>query len=297
MSYSNYEQTVILESVALSGVQNVEGSYGITESPVRVAGVGFIDAFPDAPLEGNFSISRKMVGRDPLLKLTPAGDFRYDEHEISGAILYDNETKGFGFTKARVNRYSVSCTVGNLPDIQTDITVYGQFGSGVMPHLGAPLIDHPPMQFPDQSSISISVDDFSTDAITDFSYSRTINLRPVYAIHQGDETDFEQNLPVDFDMKNLSPVQVDTQYPIETDINFTMIVNEYEIREIKDRIQSAPKTNLKIEIKDAKTDEMINSFTGQNVRLISESITSSIEGEMSVSLTYKGYEPLHNPVS
>ena len=42
---------------------------------------------------------------------------------------------------------------------------------------------------------------------------------------------------------------------------------------------------------------MINAFTGQNVRLISESLNSSIEGEMSISLTYKGYEPLHNRVS
>jgi len=297
MSYSNYEQTVIIESVALSGVQSVEGSYGITENPVRVAGVGFIDAFPDAPLEGNFRISRTMVSRDPLAELSPGGKYLYDEHEISGAILYDNQTKGFGFTKGRINRYSVSCTVGGLPTVDTDITVYGEFGSGVMPHLGSPLIDHPPMQFPDQSSVSISVDDFSTDAITDFSYSRAINLRPVYAIHQGDITDFDPDLDSNFDMKNLAPVQVDTQYPIETDINFTMIVNEYEIREMKTRIQAAPKTNLKIEMRDSKTNEMINSFTGENVRLISESISSSVEGEMSVSLTYKGYEPLHNPVS
>lgn len=297
MSYSNYEQTVILESVALSGVQSVEGSYGITENPVRVAGVGFIDAFPDAPLEGNFKISRQMVGRDPLLKLSPAGTYLYDEQEISGAILYDNETKGFGFTKARVSRYSISCTVGELPTIDADITVYGEFGSGVMPHLGSPLLEHPPMQFPDQSTVSISVDDFSTDAVTDFSYSRAINLRPVYAIHQGEISDFQEDLPTDFDMKNLSPVQVDTQYPIETDMNFTMIVDQYEIREIKNRIQSAPKTNVKIEMRDSKTNEMINAFTGQNVRLISESLSSSIDGEMSVSLTYKGYDPLHNPVS
>tara|TARA_Y100000356_G_scaffold131464_1_gene135168 strand:- start:329 stop:1216 length:888 start_codon:yes stop_codon:yes gene_type:complete len=294
MSYSNYEQTVIVESVALSGVQSVEGSYGITESPVRVAGVGFIDAFPDAPLEGNFRISRKMVSRDPLLSLSSEGTYLYDESEISGAILYDNQTKGFGFTKGRVNRYSVSCSVGDIPNIDTDITVYGEFGSGVMPHLGSPLIEHPPMQFPDQSSVSISVDDFNTDAITDFSYSRSINLRPVYAIHQGDPTQFDPTFPSDFNMKNLQPVQVDTQYPIETDINFTMIVNEYEVREIKNRIQSAPKTNLKIEIRDSKSNDMINSFTGKNVRLISESLTSSVEGEMSVSLTYKGYEPLHN---
>jgi hypothetical protein len=52
-----------------------------------------------------------------------------------------------------------------------------------------------------------------------------------------------------------------------------------------------------INIRDAKTDEMMNSFTGHNVRLISESINTSVEGEMSISLTYKGYDTLFNPVS
>ena len=60
MSYSNYEQTVVLNGYALSGIQDVNGSYGISESPVKVAGVGFIDALVESPLEGNFSISRKM---------------------------------------------------------------------------------------------------------------------------------------------------------------------------------------------------------------------------------------------
>jgi hypothetical protein len=31
--------------------------------------------------------------------------------------------------------------------------------------------------------------------------------------------------------------------------------------------------------------------------LISESLSSTIDGEMSISLTYKGYETRHNPVS
>ena len=41
---------------------------------------------------------------------------------------------------------------------------------------------------------------------------------------------------------------------------------------------------------------MINAYTGHNVRLIGESINSSIEGEMSISLTYKGYDTLHNSI-
>lgn len=292
MSYSNYEQTVIINNVALSGVESVDGSYGISERPIRVAGVGFIDALVDQPLEGNFSISRKMVSRDPLLALD--GDsYAYDEQEISGAILYDNATKGFGFTKGRVNKYSVSCGVGDIPNIQTDITVYGNLGKDVLVEQAT--VDHPPIQFPDQSSISINVSDFQIDAISDFSYSRALNLNPVYALPKGEESDWNSSGPPS--TPNMEPVQIDTQYPIETDISFTMIANEYQIREMKDRVAAAPKSTVVIEIKDAKDGSMINSFTGQNVRLISESVQSSVAGEMAISLSYKGYETLHNPAS
>lgn len=445
MSYSNYEQKIVLNGFALSGVQDVNGSYGINEKPLKIAGVGFVDALIESPLEGNFSISRDMVSRDPLIQVNSIGKYTYDEDFISGAILYDDDTKGFGFTKGRVSRYSVSCSVGDIPTIDLDIRVFGELGQRVLSeetidintafanypyngdfvfytNLNGDLVDttiglpgynanvkddwnagtlsidadtynslydtsrivlneqedyeayvdnnadllayyndvnnlydygnglvsvqsktksefgaihfeqhgrrerrpmyyssqeslglgknafvvqstynniapnqHPEIQFSDQSSISIDVDDFAIDAISDFSYSRTINMNPVYAIPKGTESDWNNGSSASH--KNLEPIQVDTQYPIETDINFTMIVDEYEIRKIKDRIQSAPKSNVVINIRDAKTDEMMNSFTGHNVRLVSESINASVEGEMSISLTYKGYDTLFNPVS
>jgi hypothetical protein len=293
MSYSNYEQTVIINGYALSGIQDVNGSYGISEKPVKIAGVGFVDALIEGPLEGNFSVNRKMVSNDPLLAANSVGKYTYDEQEISGAILYDNDTKGFGFTRGRVSRYSVNCSVGEIPDIQTDITVYGNLGSGVS--MDAATETHPPIQYPDQSSIKVQISDFSIDAISDFSYSRTINLSPVYAIPKGTSVDWDDG---EVTYPNLEPVQVDTQYPIETDINLTIIADEYQIREIKDRIQAAPKSDVVIKICEALNhDNIINSFTGNNVRLISESLSSTIDGEMSISLTYKGYETRHNPVS
>ena len=102
MSSSNYEQTVIINSIALSGVTSVDGSYGINEKPIKVAGVGFIDALVDGPMEGTFSVSRKMVSADPILETNVIGEYRFDKEYISGAILYENETKGFGFTKGRI---------------------------------------------------------------------------------------------------------------------------------------------------------------------------------------------------
>tara|TARA_Y100000114_G_scaffold157029_1_gene186652 strand:- start:3223 stop:4104 length:882 start_codon:yes stop_codon:yes gene_type:complete len=292
MSYSNYEQKVVINGYTLSGVTSVDGNYGISEKPVRVAGVGFVDALIDSPLQGNFSINRAMVGHDPLLE-AKNGRYIFEEQEIEGAILYDNDTKGFGFNQGKISRYSVSCSVGEIPQIQTDIIVYGELGSGV--YTSTEEKEHPPIKFPDQSSIKINVSDFSVDAISDFSYSRSLNLNPLYAIPKGDATDWNDGSgPA---QSNLKPVQIDVQYPIETDINFTMIADEYEIREIKDRIQAAPKSNLEIEIRDSEDDEIINSFTGKNVRLISESINSAVDGEMSISLTYKGYETLHNRMS
>lgn len=290
MSYSNYEQKVIVNGYQLLGVQSVDGNYGISEKPVRVAGVGFIDATIDSPLRGNFSISRKMVSTDPLLETNSFGQYILDEQEIEGMILYDNNTKGFGFTKGRISRYSVNCSVGEIPDIQVDITVYGSLGKDVAASTATKT--HPPIRYPDQSSMRVTVSDFTIDAISDFSYSRAINTQPIYALPKGSVDDWNVGTA---GTKNLDPIQIDTQYPIETDINFTIIADDYEIREIKDRIQAAPKSDVSIEIFDAQAPtDIINSFVGKNVRLISESVNSSTEQEMSISLTYKGYETLHN---
>lgn len=377
MSYSNYEQTVVINGHRLLGVQSVDGSYGINEKPIRVAGVGFIDAVPNAPLQGNFSINRKMVGKDPLLETDSLGKYIYDEAEIDGVIMYDNDTKGFGFTKGRVSRYNVTCSVGNVPDIQTDITVYGNLGKNVLkdgaylqntnssyypyslgsiylgirrdgilvtddwnagnmqitdaqynrlpdttisakwtsvvsgitykwlelgkdsfytfPYAGIIKNEDQVIQYPDQSSIKLIVSDFSVDAVVDFSYSRSINVVPVYALSKGNAVTWQTGMTLD-DPK-LEPVQMDTQYPIETDITVTMIANEYEMREIKDRLQAAPRSNVTIQICDADDHtNIINSFVGKNVRLTSESVNSTTDGEMNISLSYKSYESYHNEI-
>ena len=112
---------------------------------------------------------------------------------------------------------------------------------------------------------------------------------------RGTASDFASADPAS--VPNLDPVQVDTLYPIETDINFTMIAHEYQARRMKDNLQRAPKTDVAIEIRDSQDNTMINSFTGKNVRLIGETTSASVDGELTISLTYKGYETLHNPVS
>ena len=67
MSYSNYETSVVINTTKMEGVTSANGSYGINESPITVAGFGFTDAFLSEAPQGNFSFDKKMVARDPLV--------------------------------------------------------------------------------------------------------------------------------------------------------------------------------------------------------------------------------------
>ena len=379
MSFSNYQQHVIINDNLLAGVQSVDGSYSINEKPINIAGVGFVNAFVNSPMVGNFNITRLMTGPDPLLEKNIQGKYKFDEEDVIGEILYDESEKGFGFTKGRVSSYSVTCNVGDIPEIKTSIIVYGNMGANVanvLPYnmlhsnryypyqpgneytnpevyLGTRVsanlvtsdwnsgtlsitfdqyqalpnysksewwatprggvrnawlllgkdafspykvggesnsqLNESEIQYPDQSSIKITVNDFQIDPITSFSFTRTINTKPTYALPKGALRGWDDNTGPSHD--NLTPIQIDTMYPIETDFNLSMIAEEYEIREIKDRLQSAPTSNISVDICDAfNHDLVINQLKLYNVRLIGETINSSVGGELSISMTYKVFE-------
>lgn len=378
MSFSNYEQRVIINNDELRGVQSVDGSYSINQKAINIAGVGFVDSIVNSPMVGNFSISRKMTGADPLLVKNSLNKYRFDEEDFTGVILYDKGDKGFGFTQGRVSSYSVTCNAGEIPEMQTNITVYGNMGANTvsggsyemdtnsqyypfnpsgatnktivflgqkstnkdvttqwnsgdlmisyeeyaaLPNttytrrrgniswvvlgkdsfyllsygesydsLGSSnLNSRPDIQYPDQASVKITVNDFQIDPISSFSFTRNIQTQPVYALPRGSSKGWYDNTGATH--PNLNPIQINTIYPIETDINFTMIAEEYEIREIKDRIQEAPISTINIDICDAFDHNIvINSYIGHNVRLLGETINGNINGELSLSMTYKGYE-------
>lgn len=285
MSYSNYEQSLVINGHRLLGVQNIDGSYGVSEKAINVAGVGFIESLPNAPLQGNFSINRKMVSEDPL--------YLYRKQELNGAILYEENSKSFGFSNARINRYSVTCAIGEIPDLQTDLTVFGNLGSGVS--LSNADQDQKLISFPDQSSIKLSVSDISTDAVVDFSYSQSINWKPIYSLPKNVSQKWESGSTID-DLP-LEPVQVDIQYPIETDITVTIVAETYEIEEMQNKLKNLPRSTVSIQICDAQDHaNVINSFEASNARIVSESLSSNVDSEMSISLSYKSFETHHNSI-
>ena len=115
----NYEQKFFLENYEVSGVVGIDGGYQINEEPLNVLGHGYFDSLVNAPLQGNFSIERSLITRDPLLNYT-------GEVGFNGGIYYKGTS--FDFVSGYLEEYSVSCSVGAIPSVSAQISVFGNIG-------------------------------------------------------------------------------------------------------------------------------------------------------------------------
>ena len=115
----NYEQKFFIEHYALSGVVSIDGGYEINEQPLNVLGHGYFDSLVNAPLQGNFNITRSLITRDPLLNYT-------GECGFNGGIYYNGTS--FDFVSGYLDQYSVNCSIGSIPEVNSSISVYGNIG-------------------------------------------------------------------------------------------------------------------------------------------------------------------------
>ena len=337
MSYSNYETSVVINTTKMEGVTSANGSYGINESPITVAGFGSTDAFlSDAP-KGSFSFDRKMVAREPLVwpgdeewnDSSTYGIYAFVKHNgitfeaienvdvgivpqvsdnpthwravheseafderlpFSGAILYGE--KGFGFNNARLTRYSISCGIDEIPNVHAEFTVLGEVSPDLIP--GYDPLYSPAVQIPTQGSIEVSCTPqgesdsvFKTNYVSNFSYEKTINLEEVYALPQGNEDLWDDGDKIN--LSNTGPIQVDIVDPVEIDLSFSIVINDYETKALRDRLVETESNHIEISIKNPETDEVINRFVAPYARLLSESVSASTDNEVAAELSFKSY--------
>ena len=255
----NYEHQFYLDGILLSGVTNVDGGYSIDESPIHIIGKGYAYPVRQGPLVGNFSISKYYIGKDSLLNYTGQDSF-------SASINYGDSS--FGFQSGYLSEYSISAGIGQIPQSNASITTYGDFGSGISSEGTAP---NPPIQIPNQGSITLNTDGYENNRVSSFSYTMRINREPLYQIG------------------SVHPVQVDIQYPIFQEISVSMEINDYEVDNITSYLTSPKQKDISISFKNPINDHEIETFEIKKSRLLSQSISSSSDDVLSVDLVYNGY--------
>mgnify|MGYP003112756779 CR=1 FL=1 len=279
----SYEQNFYVNGTGLSGVQAINGSYGIQERPINVVGYGYVNHIIDSPIEGNFTIDRILINEDGLMNFTGDGA------AFSGVVSYNTygtfcQTGSFGFHSGYLTSYSLSCDVGNLPEVSTNIVVYGDIGSGIQ--FDTLLGDKDPSEdntinAPNQGSIGITCDEINTSSnrIVSFNHEVSCQREPIYALPRS-ATDFE---------RAKYPVQVDLVYPLEQTTNLTMEIDDYETKNLYQYLTGAHSGQVNIDISGSNHDSAIASFHLDDARLVNESFSSSVGGVATVSMTFKKY--------
>ena len=254
-----YDQSFVVNGYQLSGVDSVQVSYSVPLENSLTLGSPFGYNLNN-PMQAEISLQRSCLYQDPLLSFTGDSSF-------SGSFKYNGLT--YGFTSGFLNRYSISCGVGDVPQISASINVYGE----LKPSLEVlPSQTHPAIYIPSPRSISVSGDNSINNRINSFSYELTINRQAVYSLDSYSRVDEVVFLP---------PINIAASLDFDA-VNFTP-------EDYKYFISSTEKRNFKVIINDRNINTGILNLDIPNIQLTSQQLNSSADNKLSITNSYIGY--------
>jgi len=290
----NYENIFYLNGRAISGVTSVDGSYSINYAPINTIGVGYNkQVIADVPT-AEFNVSKYLLYNEPFLYYT--GE-KYNQTALSfaGSINYNNRT--FGFQSGYLNSFGLSCSVGEIPNTEMNIQVFGDIGAGysALGNIGTPYISVPQVK-----DITITCSGSSSNRVTSFDYNITCPKKPIYILGSSN---------------NYIPYEVLSDFPIEITASFNLEIDDYSSRKLYEQLNNDIDNSFSINIKGVIFQDQVLSVGGQdlsvngqsllimqkamgltlfsesfnNFKLVSQQFSSNADDVLSVKLNYRGY--------
>jgi hypothetical protein len=250
-------------------------------------------ALLNAPMEGNFTVNSTLVSEDFFLQFLGDNYFTGSLHHPCHGY--------FGFSSGYITNHTVSCQVGQIPATSTNIRVFGDIGGSpdvmqqepsqcvIMDEYGYALViedsyynnnipgynakgesPFPEIRIPDQGSISIQCTGAETDRVVAFEHSIDIPIDPIYVVGSA------------------YAAQVDVVWPITTNTSFTLEIDEYGYQSLRKYMITPTVHDIGIKINDCFGDP-IQHYNIEKARLLGESVSSSVDGRLTVNLKYQSY--------
>lgn len=256
----NAQQFFSINGEVLSGVVGVSMGYSNPFEPSPMLGNANYGFSLNAPIENVVEFSRSLIYNDPILNYTGDSSF-------AGSFNYGD--RSYSFESGYLTAYSISCSVGEIPQIVTRVSVYAGLQSGKNNSVGKV---RGGLFIPSPRSICVSGMDFLTNRVKSFSYDINIARQPVYSIEGGKSAQ-----AVNF----IAPINFSAAITI--DASNSNMFSSYQI------VENFSDISLNINIKDRKTETTLADFTLPNPVLIGETIQSNADGQPVKNLTFAGY--------
>jgi hypothetical protein len=254
------DQKLVINQQEISGVTDFNGDFEIPYENVDLLGGNFA-AEIQGELSRNISFSRFLNQSDSLRYLT-------GEAFCSGFVSY--KVFSFGFQSVYLTSYNASCAVGDIANITTELTVYGNIGGG-LDHTILPSTNSDNIYVANYGNIFVSASQGQTNRITSFDYSVSCERIPI------------------FTLGSFNPADVFLKKPLVIDLNLTIEIDDYESQDIQTLLCTPEIQNITIDLKNCDNSVIIESFYAPNARLISNSYSADTENAATIELTFRSF--------
>ena len=264
-------EKVTINGSGIQGVQSVSAQYESTARPLNNLGVTEIRYAPQGAQTANLQINtlftHLLSPSAPVTSLNVMQNFT-GEAGFSGVIDYGS--KKFIFTEGYMDTFSCSCGIGEIPQISTTSVIYGEFGTGNLTNL--PTDNYPSaLNIPSYSSMEVNLDEFNTNRMTSFSVDIATPRIPIYALN------------------NDRPERVIAGTPVEVNVNFSLDVDDYEIKNMRFVPDETVFENTTLTLKKNNSDVTLLTYSFDNMLLTSESFQGSADSNAAVNFNLRSF--------
>ena len=265
-------ESLTINGSGIQGIQSVGVEYSSTAAPLSSLGLrgsnGPVYA-PQGPQAASLQVNTLFTHKIPSSANTLSENFFLNftgDVPFSGQVKYG--AKNFIFKKAYVDNYSVSCSIGEIPQISTTATVFGELGVGSISFpTDAPSPEE--LAIAGYNSMEINLDEFTTNRVSSFGISIDTPRVPIYALN-GDE-----------------PTTVIAGNPVVIGVDFVMEVDDYEIKNMKFVPSETVFRNATITLKKNDSDDTLLTYSFDNMVLASESFQGDVGSNAAVNFSLR----------
>ena len=198
---------------------------------------------------------------------------------LTRSTISSSVNKYFAFNSGILNNYSISCAVNQIPTLNANLTVLGEFGEGVDKSLS--VLPKNDITIADYGDIEVSLNDFEFNRLQNFTLTIDTNRNILYKLGSS------------------YPFQIITNPPVITNLTFGIKVDDYQVKNIRDLLCQYKVESLGITFKDFKNPNgsPILSFNFNEAIFLGEGYQGSVGDSSIVNLTYQAFSRPTLPIT
>ena len=266
-------EEITINGSGIQGVQSISTQYESVARPLDNLGITEIQYAPQGAQTASLQLNTL------LTNTLPSGGSDYTSLDLmqnftgdipfSGVIDYG--TENIYFTDGYLETYSVSCGIGEVPQTSTTSTIFGDFGTGSFPFWAQTSATPTSLNIPTYSSMEVNLDEFTTNRMTSFSVDIATPRVPIYTLNAD------------------KPSNVIAGTPIEVNVNFSLDVDDYKIKNMRLVPDETIFKNATITLKKNNSDTILLSYSFDNMLLTSESFQGAVNSNAAANFNLRSF--------